>query len=90
MTGLLHVAQQEQCIDLSRVAIHGWSYGTSPTPLLLQLLLLSSCRWLHVHHVSSTESRHLQGEKCVWIVKAVVCVVLGGHCWSTSDNVGGL
>ena len=27
MTGLLHVAQQEQCIDLSRVAVHGWSYG---------------------------------------------------------------
>ena len=27
VTGLLHIAQQEQCIDLSRVAVHGWSYG---------------------------------------------------------------
>ena len=27
VTGLLHIAKQEQYIDLSRVAVHGWSYG---------------------------------------------------------------
>ena len=27
VTGLLHIVKQEQCIDLSRVAVHGWSYG---------------------------------------------------------------
>ena len=88
MTGLLHIAKQEQCIDLSRVAVHGWSYGTSPTVLLLLLLLLSFCRRLHVHHVSSTESKHLQGE-CA-LTSEGDSFVVGGHCWSTSDNVGGL
>ena len=34
MTGLLHIAQQEQCIDLSRVAVHGWSYGKSREHIL--------------------------------------------------------
>ena len=41
MTGLLHIAQQEQCIDLSRVAVHGWSYGKSKE----HLYYFDACVW---------------------------------------------
>ena len=55
------------------------------------LLLLSSYRRLHVHYVSSTETRHLEGEDSEVIENSeVVWFVVDGNCWSTSDNVGRL